>query len=166
MPEILQRFVRGRGWDSRIIEAFYPPFSHSEICQNGHTFGAMLDGGVRWRDLSDPCYKNCEFFYVRVPCTSEEEKVFWDFLLAQDGKPYDIKAILSFIPGIRWFVRDRNWRDDKAWFCDELDIAAYEKAGILSAPEDMVIISFAPRDLAEMLRQAVYMRNRFWQWSL
>jgi hypothetical protein len=46
--------------------------------------------------------------------------------MAQVGKPYDHVGIWDFITGQ---ADDRNWREESAWFCDELALASCEKVG-------------------------------------
>jgi hypothetical protein len=53
-----------------------------------------------------------------------EERRFYNFLHDQLGKPYDTTAIWGFVSG-------RDWRDQDAWFCSELQAAALETAGVL-----------------------------------
>ena len=54
---------------------------------------------------------------VNLPATPEQEKRFYDFLAAQQGKPYDGTAIVAFIV-------DRDWQENDMWFCSELIAAA------------------------------------------
>jgi hypothetical protein len=58
---------------------------------------------------------------MTLEATPAQESVFYAFARAQLGKPYDKLAILAFLTA-------RNWRDDDAWFCDELLLAATEEA--------------------------------------
>lgn len=51
----------------------------------------------------------------------------WEYaLVSQLKKPYDFIGIWDFLSDS---VIDRNWRDESAWFCDELAVWAQEKAG-------------------------------------
>lgn len=73
-----------------------------------------LDHEARWVKLEIPC--------------SVQQAVAWEqSLLSQIGKPYDKLAILDFVTGS---LSDRNWRDQSAWICSELDAWALERAGI------------------------------------
>lgn len=61
---------------------------------------------------------------MTVSCTTNEKKVYQDFLLNEIGKPYDSEAIWAFF-------FNRNWREKDSWICSELQAAAGEKSGIL-----------------------------------
>ena len=52
---------------------------------------------------------------------------FCDFLLSQEGKPYDLTGIFGF-------VADRNWDEPDSWFCSELVAAALSKCGYFQYP--------------------------------
>ena len=154
------RFVSGGHWDSRVIEYWTRcEWSHVEAISSTslfYTFGAMLRGGVRWRNTLDSAYDGMKKSRtVRIPCTDEQYADFWNFLSTQNEKPYDRAAILSFSPTLRFAVKDRHWQDESAWFCSELQLAALVKAGILYLTEDTVVDSFSPRDLWVMLAQKV-----------
>ena len=56
-------------------------------------------------------------------------------LASQIGKPYDFIGILDFVTGS---TQDRNWRDESAWFCDELGVWAEERANITPRLPDPV----------------------------
>jgi uncharacterized protein YycO len=59
-----------------------------------------------------------------IAATEDQERIFYDFLSRQLGRPYDYEAILGF-------VFDRDWRETDSWICSELVMAALEKAGII-----------------------------------
>lgn len=155
MADIQLRFVDGGGWDSRLIEYYTRCWwSHVEAVHEDETFGAMFKGGVRWRTMDDPQYREARrYLYVVIPCTTQQYLSFWEFQCSQEGKPYDWRAILSFSALLCPFVHDRNWRDDSAWFCSELQAAALERAGLIVLPSDISIISYSPRSLYDMVRQ-------------
>jgi hypothetical protein len=58
---------------------------------------------------------------MELPASTMQETLFYGFAREQLGKPYDKLAILAFFTG-------RNWRDEDAWFCDELLLATTENA--------------------------------------
>jgi len=64
---------------------------------------------------------------VEIPCTQDQAQNWESLLLSQQGKPYDSVAIRDFIDGS---LKDRNWRSENAWFCDELGLWALERANI------------------------------------
>lgn len=134
MATIRQQFVMGKGLASNIINYFGAGinlgFSHVDcVLPNGDLFGARSDAiggkppGVQRRpaDYQDGMLIRREIFSLNA--TPKQAKAYYDFLLAQEGKPYDKVAILGF-------VGDRDWRDDSAWFCDELAAAATEKGSL------------------------------------
>jgi hypothetical protein len=139
------RFVEGGAFDSRIIRwDSRCRWSHVELldCGDQKTFGAQLNGGVRWRGIDDLCYKQAVAYETReIRCERAVEDVFFKFLLAQDGKPYDWRAIVSFGLG------SRDWREDDSWFCSELQARALEVAGLLKLPDDIPVWRITPRDL-------------------
>lgn len=132
------RFVRGSGWDSKLIEFRTRSWcSHVEAhYQIGDvladqtaispgTFGAMLKGGVRHRKLSDPCYDRLSRSEVwRVPCEKWQSTTFWQYLFRQDGLSYDWHAIVAFGAG------ERDWVREDRWFCSELVMAALQAAHV------------------------------------
>lgn len=122
---ITLQFVCGTEISSRMIAWFGAgQFSHVDaVLHGGHLIGARSDTiggqlpGVRIRP---PGYdKWIRRVVMDVPATPEQTKKFYDFMLAQQGKPYDHMAILAFIVG-------RNWREDDSWICSECVTAAGE----------------------------------------
>lgn len=99
--------------DGRIIDA-----RADDPCGNGSGVqirpGDYLDDVPRWID-------------VEIPCTPTQAYIWERTLLSQRGKPYDHVGILDFVDGS---YQDRNWRDESAWFCDELGLFAQEKSAI------------------------------------
>jgi uncharacterized protein YycO len=104
-------------------------FSHCDIVlPDGTLLGARSDtiGGKPPGVQIRPDDYEVWSFRVRFTtvCTDKQAADFYDFASAQVGKPYDKLAIFAF-------VINRNWRDEDAWFCDELDIRCYEVSGLL-----------------------------------
>lgn len=127
---ITLQFVCGRGLASRTIAWFSQGhLSHVDyVMDDWKLLGARNDWhgsiqpGVRIRPPSYlPANEHKEL--MRVPCTAEQKKLYEAFLKDQLGKPYDQLGIFAFMV-------NRNWRDESAWFCSELQTAAGEKAGI------------------------------------
>ena len=100
------------------------------------TLGARAKGGVAIRPCSGDKYTKVEQF--TAPGILEAYK----WALTQVGKPYDYSAIT----GIAF---DRDWHDEKKWFCSELVTVAFEKAGlpILSTRPSACVYRITPRDL-------------------
>lgn len=87
--------------------------------------GREIPAGVQRRPMT--YLKSMPNEWLQLVTTEEQNQKVVDFLKAQETKPYDFIGILDFVIGR---VHDRNWRDDKAWFCSELVIAALEQAEI------------------------------------
>jgi hypothetical protein len=131
VSEILIRFVRGGALDSRLIEWRTRSWaSHVEALSEAVgdpklTFGAQLRGGVAFRYVSAPCYRNVRRSEVwAIPADDAAWWEFWKFLHAQEGKPYDWRAIFAFQFG------ERDWQEDDSWFCSELVAAALRASGV------------------------------------
>ena len=132
---ITAQFVLARGWSSTLIllaggGTTALGFSHVDIVlPSGELFGARTDfpvngkTGVQRRQpgYGDATWIRRETFELKA--TPAQEKRGYDFLLAQEGKPYDELAIAAFFT-------DRDWREDDAWFCDELYLRFLEVAGV------------------------------------
>lgn len=111
MSEIVLRFVEGQGISSDAIEwregtcmPIVP--SHVECVdpETGEYIGQHADGGMMARKpgYDAPFKGEC---FVRLPCTPEQKKAFYDAARAAIGEPYDWKAILGFaLPG-HWHVK-------------------------------------------------------------
>jgi hypothetical protein len=83
---------------------------------------AMYNGEVWWLPLS-PTVRH-----------RFDERAFFDFLYAQEGKPYDIgQAIQSGLDALDAvpFSPTLASEDLSKWFCSELVVAAYEAADVL-----------------------------------
>ena len=100
-------------------------WSHAEAITKDYTttFGAMLKNGVQYRLIGDPLYRDVsETETWRIPCTDSQKDAFWNFMNAQNNKPYDWRAILAFQIG------DRDWTEPDSWFCSELQMAGLKSA--------------------------------------
>jgi hypothetical protein len=62
---------------------------------------------------------------MELVATPDQEKAFYDFLIGQLGKPYDLTAILAF-------AFERNWRENDSWFCSEAITAAVQGCGLVA----------------------------------
>lgn len=60
---------------------------------------------------------------MEIPCGAWQTKKYYDFLLAQQGKEYDKRAIYAF-------ALNRDWREPDTWICSELQAAAGEYAEV------------------------------------
>ena len=138
------RFVRGTGWDSRVIEWGTRSWtSHVEefFPGIGKTFGAMLNGGVIYRGVSDKQYRNVSHWEAwRLPIRYDQYLALCGFRLKCYGLPYNWKAIVSFACG------ERDWRDSNSWFCSEYIVRAMEVMGIVRLPLSIPTDRITPRD--------------------
>lgn len=153
MGAIVMQFAGSASLTSRLIEWFdHGEFAHVDsVLPDGTLLGArddVMDGypaGVQIRAAD--YQQGYTLLRVSVPCTDDEQKAYYDFVLAQVGKPYDEKAIAAFAVG-------RDWRSADSWFCSELCAAALEASGVvptLSAPCNKI----APDDLLLVLSALV-----------
>jgi len=135
------QFVKGRAFSSRVISWFGAGrFSHVDaVNKDGSLWGARADhiGHVPAGFQIRPA--GYEAWPLRVvyslESTPAQERRFWDFQLAQLGKPYDHTAIWGFAFG-------RDWREEDSWFCSEVQAAASEYCGVmpeLATPENTVM---------------------------
>jgi hypothetical protein len=135
MPKITAQFVAGKALSSRIIILFgggtdVLGYSHVDlVLPSGRLLGSRSDAilgippGVQVRP---PFYEKWERREVfELECTTLQQHLFYDYATEQIGKPYDKLSILGFGVG-------RNWRDNDAWFCDELLMACTEYANLCS----------------------------------
>jgi len=60
---------------------------------------------------------------MELEATPEQAASFYSYAREQLYKPYDKLAILAFFT-------DRDWRDEEAWFCDELLLSCTEHTGL------------------------------------
>ena len=81
--------------------------------------GAPAGVQIRPADYGRSC-RMYNRYRVTLAVPDEDADRAYKFLYAQIGKPYDTLAIAAFIFG-------RNWREDDAWFCDELAMAFVEQ---------------------------------------
>jgi hypothetical protein len=140
------RFVTCNDAVSAGIRAFEYGFwaSHVEaVLPDGRYFGAHYDGGVVARAKGYDATVMRREQFVSVPATPTQEVAFFSFLKEQDGKPYDLTAIVAIIA-------QRDWREPDSWFCSELQAAALEACGYLP-PLAADVNKITPRDLLLIL---------------
>jgi hypothetical protein len=140
------RFVRGMGWDSKLIEWGSRSWtSHVELCEgytSGRTFGAQLNGGVKWRNVVDPSYANVtrkEMWQIDI--SYDQMPILERVIKQTDGLPYDWRAIVSFAFG------ERDWREPNSWFCSEWAAMMLEQLGIVKFPATLPFDRITPRDI-------------------
>jgi hypothetical protein len=149
--ETLQiRFIRGTGWDSKVIEWDTRCWtSHVELVSIFMTFGAQLKGGVKWRSVLDPCYKNVDWIEVfEIQITDLQHERLQKIMEETDGLPYDWRAIVSFGLG------QRDWREPDSWFCSEFVCMVLEQLCILlDLGVDLPVWRITPRDAYMLLKE-------------
>ena len=141
------QFVLARGWSSTLIQVGGGGtktlgFSHVDIVIPPHyltptdgveinksaLLGARSDSiggkppGVQIRPWDYGKSTWIRQVYMELEATPAQEAAFFAYARSQIGKPYDKLAIVAF------FIA-RNWRDEDAWFCDELLLACTEQCG-------------------------------------
>lgn len=144
---IVLQFVSGNDLGARLIKWFShsAEFSHVDVVwPDGKLLGARSDlvggapPGVQFRD---PAYvEGQETLRVEIGAADVERQAFYDFLLMQEGKPYDMTGILAF-------VLDRDWQEEDSWFCSELITAALVHCGHLRYPLVTPTNKITPADL-------------------
>ena len=127
------QYSRQHGPTSALIAWRGGRFSHVDVIMpDGRLLGARSDviGGMpEGVQIRPEKYADwAEVLRVFKDVTADQEAMFYTFLNRQLGKPYDKIGIVDFIFGM---AHDRNWRDETAWFCSELVIAALDYAGII-----------------------------------
>lgn len=155
MTGITLRFVTSNSPVSFGIRAAEYGFwaSHVEaLMPDGTLLGAHVDGGVLARPRD---YDRCEFardLFVSIEMEPAMAAAFYAFLRAQLGKPYDMEAIMAF-------VARRDWQDQGAWFCSELQAAALAACGWFANPLATEFNHITPRDLLLIVSGRVNVNN-------
>ncbi len=127
---ITLQFVCGSGISSQAIAWFSSGhLSHVDcVLPDGSLLGARSDkcgGRPPGVQVRPPNYEKWQrVVRAELDATPIQEKMYYDFLNKQIGKPYDKKAILAF-------VLNRDWRERDSWICSELQAAALESCGWL-----------------------------------
>lgn len=143
---MILQFVRGKDFGAKAIMWFsHAPYSHVDtVLPNEQLYGARSDKvggqppGVYGRV---PSYvEGCPVLRIQVAMPPVMEAKYFDFILAQRGKPYDSSAIWGFGFG-------RNWRDDDSWFCSELVAAGLEASDYFGHPISLDANKITPADL-------------------
>lgn len=115
--------------------------SHVEALMPDDTLlGAHAKGGVLARPRDYDKGQFARELFVTIPVEDPAVELFHAFLKAQLGKPYDMEAILAF-------VARRDWQDQGAWFCSELQAAALAACGWFASPLATEFNHITPRDL-------------------
>lgn len=159
-PQIIPlyaRFVRGGGWDSKLIEWDTRAWcSHVELIDNSweNTIGAMLKGGVLARSITDPIYKRATRYEIwSIPATNEAFDRLQVFVNETLDNPYDWRSIVSFGLG------ERDWTEPGEWICSEWFAMALVRAGLLTWPLNLPANRITPRDCYMLISQIPGAKN-------
>jgi hypothetical protein len=106
------------------------------VLPDGRLLGARAVGGVAIRNHDYLGNTRTQRVLVR---TYLADKIYTN-LYSQIGKPYDWRGVVAFGLG------DRDWRDNSAWFCSELQVWATEAAGFFKRPLNIPFDRLSPRD--------------------
>ena len=112
------------------------PVGHVDaVADDGSLWGAQHEDGlggapagvqIRPADYGATCGMINRVRFT-IPVTDEQHECFWGFLQDQIGKPYDDTCIAAFVAG-------RQWHQDNAWICSELQAAATNICQMLPQP--------------------------------
>lgn len=125
MPQIIIQCSTSTEWSSALVRRIlHSDFSHMDWVRHDGLFGASDPGGVRLRPF------NYQPFLYRhnaiLEVTAEQCAAFTEFMLSQDGKPFDKEGLWSFLGE----PRPTPWHDRGQWICSELIAAAMDVAKI------------------------------------
>jgi hypothetical protein len=130
MNNIVMQFSGSKSLTSRAIQWFgHGEFSHVDtVLADGTLLGARsscmggFPAGVQIRAAD--YQKGYDLKRVSIPCTEQQQKDYYDFVLNQIGEPYDKRAIVAFVTGA-------SWTSPNSWFCSMLNTAALQHCGWL-----------------------------------
>jgi len=152
------------------------PFSHVdlELCDHPHyPHGALLGasnnpeapvitGNARGVAVRPFDYQEFAIRRVaRIPCSEEVKDAFINFCLDQLGKPFDSEALsMKLMFSTDW--TDRDWRDDRRWFCAEMLTRAAEVSGLLTWQLACLKSRVSPSDLLLIINPLMPTIEDFW----
>jgi hypothetical protein len=139
-------------WTSPIIGWFGDGFySHCDVLTpGGFLRGARSDvirsipAGVEDRPHFYETWARCTRFTINV--TMDQYDRFWAYSDDQLHKPYDSHGL------IETFVLGRQWRDDDAWWCSEMQAMNGEVADLWEIPQETLAVT--PGDFVFLLAGA------------
>lgn len=107
-----------------------------------------IPAGVEKRPV-DYLWHYSSYVRLEMPCDDHQRHMVIWALKNELHKPYDRIGILDFA---LCRMKDRNWRDRTAWFCDELAVYAMEIGRVLD-PVLLPIYRLKPGNAALMCQQ-------------
>lgn len=124
MAALVYRFASRRNVTGTLIRWYtWSAWSHTEFLLPGGLFGARMGTGVGYAPLGYDRDILIDEWYGHLPMTDDQYALALAFLLAQEGKGYDIRGDLGFAFREDWVTPD-------AWFCSRLGYAVPAKAGV------------------------------------
>ena len=98
-----------------IQTATWGPISHTALIkENGNVIESWHKGGVLLNNT--PWELHTRKTKIGIFELTYDGTEVWEKALAEVGKKYDFKALMGFIPALRYFHKN----DPKRWFCSEL----------------------------------------------
>jgi len=142
-----------------ICRLTHSPFSHVDcVLEDGNLLGAsdnpyapVIAGNARGVAIRPPDYQR---FAVRrnmtIHTTNKRATRFYDFCMAQLGKPFDKDALKPSVFLSSQF-HNRDWRTSDSWFCAEMIGCATEQAPLLDWTIPGIKNRITPADLILLL---------------
>jgi len=142
-----------------ICRLTHSPFSHVDyVLEDGNLLGAsdnphapVVAGNASGVAIRPPDYQR---FSVRrnvtIHTTNKRATRFYDFVMAQLGKPFDAEALKPSVFLSSQF-HNRDWRTTESWFCAELIGRATEVAPLLDWTIPGIKNRITPADLILLL---------------
>jgi hypothetical protein len=123
------QFVEGTGVGSAMIKWFgHGKFSHVDcVLPDGSLLGARSDviqgvpAGVQIRPAG---YMTGPVERVDIPCTAEQEQMFYSYGRSQIGRAYNQLGIIAFVFSV-------GWTNEEERFCSEFATMCLRGAGML-----------------------------------
>ena len=154
---IVLRFVTSDHPLSRMIRTqagICMPFTPSHVeclSRDGTAYvGQHMDGGMQARPIGyDAHEKGVREKLVPLPCTAEQDDLFFAYVESRIGKPYDWKSIISFA------APDINLHDFDHLICSAEMTAALRACRYFPMPLTVPFHHISPRDLLLILSSHV-----------
>jgi hypothetical protein len=135
---ITLQYSTSLAWQSTLIRRFsHSPFSHVDlVLPDGNLLGASdspdapsIRGNPRGVAVRPAEYQP---FGIRrwavIRTTKKHEDIFYPWIEAQIGKPFDSGAMHALIGEPEFNIRD--WRDPEMWYCSEMLVAGFDFSGL------------------------------------
>jgi hypothetical protein len=145
------RFVHGNAISSGLIElrsgmcSPFPP-SHVEAVYMDKYIGQHMDGGMQSRDPGYDKAAPVDEFFVDLPCSSDQRRDFYKYVVDSIGEPYDWEAIFGFAlsPQLHFHLADHS-------ICSAKMFLGLRKVSWFQSPVAVPAHVINPRDLLLMI---------------